>query len=49
MSKVHDALVKSCNAEVYYFLCLLRNRKESLNLGITRRINDEVGKFEEYK
>lgn len=49
MSKVHDAFVKSCHAEVYYFLCLLRKRKESLNLGITRRINDEVGKFEEYK
>lgn len=49
MSKVHDAFVKSCHAEVYYFSCLLRKRKESLNLGIKRRINDEVGECEEYE
>lgn len=49
VSKVHDAFVKSCHAEVYYFSCLLRKRKESLNLGIKRRINDEVGECEEHE
>lgn len=49
MSKVHDAFVKPCHAEINYFSCLLKKGKESLNLGIKRRINDEVGKYEEYE
>lgn len=49
MSKVHDAFVKPCHAEIYYFSCLLKKGKESINLGIKRRINDEVGKYEEYE